>query len=73
MGCVNNNDRINWDRVALRQINRQNTDIIRKNVSRLILKYPDKKEIFNEYFQNQIEECEELENDCICTTLILKI
>ncbi len=65
-------DRIDWKRQTLKQINRQNTEIIRKNVQRLILKYPDMKEIFNEYLQNQIEECKELENDYVCTTLLLR-
>ena len=65
-------DRIDWERDALRQINRQNTAIIRKNVDGLISNYPEKKSIFSEYLQNQIDECEELENDYICCTLLLQ-
>lgn len=64
-------DRIDWNRETLKQTNRQNTEIIRENVKRLISQYPDKNESFNEYLQNQIDECEELENKYICTTLLL--
>lgn len=64
-------DRIDWDREVLKQINRQNTEMIEENVKRLISQYPDKKEIFNDYLQNQIDECAELENQYICTTLLL--
>jgi cyclopropane fatty-acyl-phospholipid synthase-like methyltransferase len=65
-------DRIDWNRETLKQTNRQNTEVIQENVERLISLYPDKEEIFNEYLQNQIDECEELENEYICTTLLLK-
>lgn len=65
-------DRIDWNRERLKQINRENTEIIRKNVNDLVSRYPDKEEIFNEYLQNQIDECKELENDYSCTTLLLK-
>jgi hypothetical protein len=65
-------DRIDWNREILKQTNRQNTGVIQENVKRLISIYPDKEEIFNEYLQNQIHECEELENDYICTTLLLR-
>jgi cyclopropane fatty-acyl-phospholipid synthase-like methyltransferase len=85
-GMVNNNemtniieqsgfrilDRIDWNRETLKQTNRQNTGVIQENVKRLICLYPDKEEIFNEYLQNQIDECEELENEYICTTLLLR-
>jgi cyclopropane fatty-acyl-phospholipid synthase-like methyltransferase len=65
-------DRINWNRETLKQINRKNTAIIQENVNRLILQYPDKQEVFNEYLLNQIEECEALENEYFCTTLLLR-
>lgn len=64
-------DRIDWNRETLKQTNRQNTEIIKENVKRLISQYPDKKEMFNEYLLNQIDECKELESDCLCTTLLL--
>lgn len=65
-------DRIDWDIEKLILTNSQNTEIIKDNVNRLISQYPDKKKIFNEYLQNQIDECEELENNYICTTLLLR-
>jgi hypothetical protein len=65
-------DRIDWDTELLKQTNKQNTKIIRRNINLLISKYPDKKKLFDEYLQNQIEECQELENDYSCTTLLLR-
>lgn len=65
-------DRIDWNREKLKQTNLLNTEIIEENVKRLISQYPDKKEILKEYLQNQIDECEELENDYFCTTLLLR-
>lgn len=65
-------DRIDWNRETLKQTNRQNTGVIQENVKQLISLYPDKEEIFNEYLQNQIDECEELENEYMCTTLLLR-
>lgn len=65
-------DRIDWNREKLKQTNLLNTEIIEENVKRLISQYPDKKEILKEYLQNQIDECEELENDHFCTTLLLR-
>ncbi len=65
-------DRIDWNREKIKQTNLLNTEIIEENVKCLISQYPDKKEILKEYLQNQIEECEELENDYFCTTLLLR-
>lgn len=65
-------DRIDWNREKLKHTNLFNTEIIEDNVKRLASQYPDKKEILNEYLQNQIHECEELENDYFCTTLLLR-
>jgi cyclopropane fatty-acyl-phospholipid synthase-like methyltransferase len=65
-------DRIDWDGELLKQTNKQNTEIIERNVNHLISKYPDKKKLFNQYLQNQIEECKELENDYFCTTVLLR-
>lgn len=64
-------DRIDWDRELLKETNRQNTAIIKKNVQRLVSQYPEKTVIFEEYLRNQLDECEELENDYICTTVLL--
>lgn len=64
-------DRIDWDKETLIQTNRKNTEIIQENVKNLISQYPEKHDIFNEYIQNQIIECNEIENDYTCTTLLL--
>lgn len=65
-------DRIDWNKEKLKQTNKENTIIIKENVQRLIAQYPDEKEAFKEYLQNQIDECEELENKYTCTTLLLR-
>ncbi|MEQ9165997.1 MAG: methyltransferase domain-containing protein [Fulvivirga sp.] len=65
-------DRIDWNRETLKQTNSRNTEIIKENVKRLVTQNPSKEEIFNEYLQNQIDECEELENDFFCATILLK-
>lgn len=65
-------DRIDWDRERLKQTNKHNTEVIKENVKRLNFCFPDKKELFNEYLQNQMDECEELESKYICTTLLLR-
>jgi len=64
-------DRIDWNKETLIQTNRKNTEIIQENVKNLISKYPEKQEMFNEYVQNQMIECNEIENDYTCTTLLL--
>lgn len=65
-------DRIDWNREAIKLTNSRNTAIIEKNVKRLLLQYPGKKELFKNYLKNQIDECLELENDYTCTTLLLR-
>ncbi len=65
-------DKIIWDKDTLIQVNRRNTGIIGANAERLSKQYPDKKELFVEYVQNQIGECEELENNHVCTLLLRK-
>lgn len=65
-------DRIDWDKDVLRQTNQYNNAIIGKNVAKLMNLYPEKKEMFEEYLQNQLDECEALENKYTCTTLLLK-
>jgi hypothetical protein len=64
-------NRIDWNREALRITNKQNTKIIKGNVERFSNLFPGKKEIFQEYLRNQMIECEELENNYDCTTLLL--
>lgn len=66
-------DRIDWDRETLKQSNVRNTEIIKENVERLTSQNPDRKAIFQKYLENQMDECEALENDYICTTLLLSV
>lgn len=65
-------DSIFWDKDLLKGTNRYNTEIIKGNAERLSQEFPDKIDLFNEYVQNQINECEELENDYICMTLLIR-
>jgi cyclopropane fatty-acyl-phospholipid synthase-like methyltransferase len=46
-------------------------DNLKKRCYELIDKYPDKKELFINYIQKQVEENDVLENKVICTTLVI--
>ena len=65
-------DRHDWDREVLKQVNKHNTEVIERNVKRLVAQYPEKSIILNGYLKNQKDECKELEQNCTCTTLILE-
>lgn len=64
-------NRINWDLETLKSVNQENTSTIAQNVEKLKTLHPDKKALFEEFLQDQIDECEELENDYSCITLLL--
>ena len=65
-------DQIIWENKKLRDINQSNTASIREQIVGLIQSYPDKKQMFNTYLANQIEECHQLENDVQCLTMLLE-
>jgi len=65
-------DRINWDRDTLKLTNKLNTNMVRANVNRLTAKYPDKKQVFEEYMERQIEKCNELERGHTRSTLLIR-
>jgi SAM-dependent methyltransferase len=65
-------DQIIWDNKKLQDVNQSNTASIRKQIIELIESNPDKKQMFNTYLANQIEECYQLENDVQCLTLLLE-
>ncbi|PKV51525.1 methyltransferase family protein [Aquimarina sp. MAR_2010_214] len=65
-------DQIIWDKKKLRDINQSNTAIIREQIARLIKSNPDKKQMFNTYLANQVEECHQLENNAQCLTILLE-
>jgi cyclopropane fatty-acyl-phospholipid synthase-like methyltransferase len=44
---------------------------LKKRCYELIDKYPDKKELFTNYIQKQVEENDVLENKVICSTLVI--
>lgn len=65
-------DKIFWDINKTKAVNKKNNIFISNRVHELMLKYPDKKKIFQRYMDNQIEECKLIENDMICSTWILR-
>lgn len=65
-------DRIFWDVDKITTINEQNNKFISNRVQELIVKYPAKKMIFEQYMDNQIKECKLIEHEMICSTWILK-
>jgi hypothetical protein len=44
---------------------------LKKRCDELIDKYPDKKELFINYIQKQVEENDVLENKVICSTMVI--
>ncbi len=65
-------NQIVWDKDELRKTNQTNTKLIRDRITHLIQSHPDKEKLFNTYLENQIEECQELEENIECLTLLLK-
>lgn len=65
-------DKIFWDIDMIKTINKKNNHYIKNRIEELKVKYPAKTEIFERYMKNQIEECNLLENDLICSTWILR-
>jgi len=56
----------------LADINDKNNKFIINRADELKRKYPDKAAMFDSYVNNQLAECNELENDIICVTWLLK-
>lgn len=65
-------DRIDWDKETLKQVNQQNTFTIAQNIKQLIIQYKDKEKLFHDYLQNQVDQCEDIESNFICTTILLQ-
>ena len=57
----------------LKTINRRQQPLIKKRAEQLIIKYPSKTELFNNYIKSQEEECCEIEGDLQCVTWLLQI
>lgn len=65
-------EQIVWNREKLRNINQANTASISKQITELIKSYPEKENLFTTYLENQIEECQDLEQNLECLTVLLK-
>jgi len=65
-------EQIIWDKNRLKQVNQKNTPLISKQIKKLIKTNSDKKKMFTDYLENQIEECKQLEIDIDCVTILLK-
>ncbi len=63
---------IKWDREQLKQVNKANTESIKKRAQELNEKHPDLKPVFSAYVENQIRECRELEEELQCVTALLR-
>ncbi|MGI6701296.1 MAG: class I SAM-dependent methyltransferase [Christensenellales bacterium] len=53
-------------------INRSNQDYIIQRAEELSIKYPEKRELFNDYVERQQEECQMLESDIVGVTFLLQ-
>jgi len=65
-------EQIIWNKNRLKQVNQENTSLISKRIKKLIQENSDKEAIFTNYLENQIVECQQLENDVNCLTILLK-
>ncbi|MCR9253141.1 MAG: class I SAM-dependent methyltransferase [bacterium] len=65
-------DSIDWRLDDLKEMNDFQVTRIENRVLELVEKHPDKKELFLNYLKNQKEECQELENNLQCVTLLLR-
>nr|WP_262919027.1 class I SAM-dependent methyltransferase [Tunicatimonas sp. TK19036] len=65
-------ERIDWDANVLRKVNFLNNTLIQKKANELIKIHPEKAYLFKQYVANQKAECAMLENEMICSTLLLK-
>lgn len=61
-----------WDIKDIKKVNQRNNTLIQNQINQLIDKYPEEKEIFEAYMQNQLDECHMIENDIVCSTWLLK-
>lgn len=65
-------DSIDWKLEDLKNMNEFQVARIENRVLELVEKHPDKKELFLNYLKNQQEECQELENNLQCVSLLLR-
>lgn len=60
------------DESAFSAVLEEQTESIKKRTRELALRYPDKAHLFEQYLKSQLAECDELENDVIGVTMLLK-
>jgi SAM-dependent methyltransferase len=65
-------DKILWPTDKIKAINIENNIFINKRIDELKKTYPEKTNVFEQYISNQKDECKLIENELICSTLILK-
>ncbi|ELR71096.1 Putative methyltransferase [Fulvivirga imtechensis AK7] len=65
-------DHLVWDKEVLARMNAHNNKLIAGRLSELTMSYPEKAPLFEQYMMNQLSECQELENNMICSTFMLQ-
>ncbi len=65
-------DKICWSTDTIRIINHENNKYINQRIEELKEMYPEHILIFDRYMSNQINECNLIENEMICSTWLLK-
>lgn len=65
-------DSIDWKLEDLKNMNDFQVTRIENRVLELVEKHPEKKKLFLNYLKNQKEECQELQNNLQCVTLLLR-
>lgn len=54
------------------EINNYQQPLIAKRAEELKIKFPEKRALFDDYVKSQLKECEEIENDLQCVTMLIK-
>ncbi len=62
-----------WDIKYIKAMNEESTSKIEKRAQELSSKYPQEEKMFADYITSQIEECNELENDLYCVSVLCQL
>ncbi len=65
-------DKIAWDKSELKEINTNNNRFIASRINELKIKHKPLADKFSAYLEDQLRECNELENELQCITLLLR-
>ncbi len=65
-------DQIEWELKAIQEANAKNNRHIQRRVEDLSTAFPEKAQLFADYLTNQFKEAQELEEQLVCVTVLLR-